>query len=141
MFLYVIETLAVVACKWSGWIFPISVGLIQIFMNLTFLWGCQSMSINNCATFCAAPVFVYPSAIHDTVKFRGNIHCVTHFLLPFWVYVYTGAVVMIQCGTNISSWISTGWPIHAVYVIYIFNHTDSRVANWIIFIFKLLFYE
>ena len=34
LFLSLVETLVIVSCGWSGWIFPGSSGLMQIFMNL-----------------------------------------------------------------------------------------------------------
>ena len=60
-----------------------------------------------------------------------KIHCIKHLLFPCFVYAYTVSVVILQCGYNISSCISVGWPIQAVCDFYIFDHTGSRVSNWI----------
>ena len=58
-----------------------------------------------------------------------KINCINHLLFPCFVYVYTGAVLFIQCRSNVPSWIDMGWPIQAVYGFYICNHTGSRVSN------------
>ena len=66
-------------------------------------------------------------------EFWWKIHCINHLFCPCFIYVYTVAVVIIQCEANITRWIAMGWPIQEVCGIYIFNHTGSRVSNWISF--------
>ena len=69
-----------------------------------------------------------------------KIHCINHLLLPCYIFVYTVAVVILQCGANIPSCFAMGWPIQTVYGFYIYNHTGSRMSNCISFTVKILWY-
>ena len=95
------------------------------------------MGSDSCDTYCAALVFSSPSGIYGIVKFGEKMNCQNHLFFPFFVYIYTVAVVIFCCGGNISSCIAMGLPVQAVYVLYIFSHTGSRVSNSISFTVKL----
>ena len=87
-----------------------------------------------CRNSCATKCYTW----HGEVWWE--IHCIKHFLFPFFVYVYTVEVVVLICGANVAPWINMGWPIHAVCGFWIFKPTGYRVSNWIIFTGKLMCY-
>ena len=83
MFLSVFETLVIVYGAWSGWIFPISNGIMQLVMNIFFCVGVIGFGkYQLCYILCCSIFFVFKWHTFNC-EVLWKIHCVNNLFFPF----------------------------------------------------------